>query len=76
MPKYAHYNDIYKRTFILSLKMNAPKPKEIFKLGGVEISNSQIQGFQVGADHKNFRIISEAEMLAFIEGLIQWQKKQ
>lgn len=69
---YAHYNDSYKKMLVLARALKAPEPREIFGLVEVFPSNSQLQGWRVGCNSKQFRIISENELLLFVEGLILW----
>ena len=69
---YAHHNDAYKKMRTLAISLNAPDDKSLFELGGTTASNSQLQSWRVGRGHKNFRPISENQLLAFIDGLIKW----
>lgn len=75
MNNYAHYNDTYKRLLILARLQGAPEPKQIFKMAGIDVSNSQLHGWRAGPDHKNFRIINESEIISFVNGLINWTEK-
>jgi uncharacterized protein YehS (DUF1456 family) len=68
--KYAYYNDSYKKLLHLARTLDLSEPKDIFKKGGMIASNSQLQAWRVGVDHKNFRPISEDQLLSFIDGLI------
>jgi len=55
--------------------MNNLKEKGRFT-GPFTPSNSQLQGWRAGREHKNFRRIEERELLAFIDGLIEWRDNQ
>jgi hypothetical protein len=46
MNNYAHYNDTYKRLLILARLQGAPESKQIFKLAGIDVSNSQLRGWR------------------------------
>ena len=69
---YAHYNDAYKKALVLSRALGARDEKSIFELAGLTPSSSQLQGWRVGREHKNFRPMQERELLAFFDGLITW----
>lgn len=69
-------NAVYKRSRALAKTLGAPDDKEIFQLGGVTVSNSQLQGFRVSAGHKNFRAVTEGDLLAYLQGLIAWEERE
>jgi len=73
---YAHYNDTYKCLLNLARFMNTPDPKQIFGMSDYEVTNSQLRAWRSGVNHKHFRPIQENEILAFIRGLVEWQKTQ
>lgn len=68
----SQHNNAYKKLLILSRALGALEAGEIFELAGADVSNSQLQGWRVGRDHKHFRPIPEAMMLAYADGLIKW----
>lgn len=72
--KYAHYNNIYKRARVLALALGVSDEKEIFDLVNYQVSKSQLNGWRVGPNNKNFRIIDEDTVLVFLQGLIEWER--
>ncbi|PJA30798.1 MAG: DUF1456 domain-containing protein [Zetaproteobacteria bacterium CG_4_9_14_3_um_filter_53_7] len=48
--------------------------KEIFELGGLEFSSSQIKAFMAGSQNKNFEKISDEQFEAFLNGFIIYSR--
>jgi len=44
--------------------------KEIFELGGFELSSSRIKAFMAGSKHKNYEKLSDEMFEGFLNGLI------
>jgi len=44
--------------------------KEIFELGGLELSSSAIKALSAGAKNKNYMKMTDAQLEAFLNGLI------
>lgn len=49
----------------------------LFKLGGIEnLSKNTAGAFACGEQHKNFRVMRSHEILAFLEGLVIYEKQK
>ena len=48
--------------------------KEIFELGGFELSSSQIKAFMAGSQNKNFESLSEEQFEGFLNGFIIYSR--
>ena len=57
-------NAHYKKARALARALGAPPDDELFLLGGMAVSNSQLHAWRVGADHPKFRAISDEALLA------------
>jgi len=44
--------------------------KEIFEMGGLELSSSAIKALSAGSKNKNYEKMSDAQLEAFLNGLI------
>jgi len=44
--------------------------KEIFELGGLKLSSSQIKAFMAGSQNKNYEKLSDEQLEGFLNGLI------
>jgi len=69
-------NSHYKKARALARALGAPPDDEIFHLGGLEVSSSQLHAWRVGADHPKFRAISDEALLAYLDGLIAWANEE
>lgn len=65
-------NSTYKKARAMARALNAPPDDELFRLGGIDVSSSQLHAWRVGADHPKFRAINEDALLAYLDGLIVW----
>ncbi|MDQ6954175.1 MAG: DUF1456 family protein [Mariprofundaceae bacterium] len=48
--------------------------KEIFKLGGFELSSSQVKAFMAGSQNKNFEKLTEEQFEGFLNGFIVYSR--
>ena len=64
-----NYNTILKK-IIIAQKLKHFECKDIFELGGLKLSSSQIKAFMAGSQNKNYVKISDEQLEAFLNGLI------
>jgi len=62
-------NSILKK-IIISQNLKHFESKEIFELGGLKLSSSQIKAFMAGSQNKNYEKLSDEQLEAFLNGLI------
>jgi len=48
--------------------------KEIFELGGLKLSSSQIKAFMAGPSNKNYEKISSEDLESFLNGMIVFSR--
>ena len=63
-------NNLILKKVIISHNLKHFESKEVFELGGLKLSSSQIKAFMAGAQNKNFEAISDEQLEAFLNGLI------
>ena len=66
-------NNILKKIMI-SQNLKHFESKEIFEMGGLKLSSSQIKAFMAGSQNKNFEKISDEQLEAFLNGLIVFSR--
>lgn len=69
---YAPYNDTYKKVRIIAKKIGIPNDRKLFELGGLKVSDAELNAWRAGKENKHFRTIKEYQLLSYLEGLIQW----
>jgi len=62
-------NSILKKIMI-SQSLKHFESKEIFEMGGLKLSSSQIKAFMAGSQNKNYEKLSDEQLEAFLNGLI------
>jgi len=62
-------NTILKKVMI-SQSLKHFESKEIFEMGGLKLSSSQIKAFMAGSQNKNFEKLSDEQLEVFLNGLI------
>jgi len=67
-------NHVYKKLKI-ALALTEQDCGEVFRAGGLEPSRSQLNGWQCGEGHKNYRAIRDHELEAFLDGLIATERE-
>jgi len=63
-------NNAILKKIIISQSLKHFESKEIFELGGLKLSSSQIKAFMAGSQNKNFEKLSAEQLEAFLNGLI------
>ncbi len=63
-----HSNSIYKR-LIVALSLDDQAIIEVFERVGYAPSNSELQGYRVAAGNRHHRVMPDATLMAFLEGL-------
>lgn len=46
--------------------------KEVFELGGIALSSSQVKAFMAGSQNKNYEKLSDAQLEGFLNGFITY----
>jgi len=62
-------NTILKKVMI-SQTLKHFESKEVFEMGGLKLSSSQIKAFMAGSQNKNYEPLSDEQLEAFLNGLI------
>jgi len=63
-------NNAILKKIIISQSLKHFESKEIFEMGGLKLSSSQIKAFMAGSQNKNFEKLSAEQLEAFLNGLI------
>jgi len=66
-------NNIFKKICIAN-NLKHFEIKEIFELGGFELSSSQVKTFMAGSKNKNYEKLSDEYFESFLNGLIIWSR--
>lgn len=67
-------NNTILKKIIIANQLKHFELKEIFALGGVDLSSSQIKAVMAGAKHKNYEKLSDEHLEAFLNGFILFSR--
>ena len=62
-------NDVLKK-LRYAMKINDTKMKEIFELGGGNVSTSEVSAYLIGEEDSSFRECTDSNLVYFLDGLI------
>lgn len=64
-------NTVFKKITIAN-NLKQFEIKEVFALGGLQLSSSAIKSFTAGSQNKNHLALTDEQLTAFFDGLIQY----
>lgn len=65
-----NFNNLILRKLRIALNFRSEDMQEAFKLGGVNISNSELSAIFRREDHKNYRVAGDKYVRVFLKGII------
>lgn len=68
-------NNILLRKLRIALELKSYDMIEVFKLGGIEISDSELSALFRKEDHKNYRECGDKYIRVFLKGLAEYCRK-
>ena len=66
-------NLVYKK-ILVALGLDDDAVVDVFALSDITPSKSQLQGWRTGENHKNYRVMRDSELIAFLDGLIKYER--
>ena len=66
-------NIVFKKIKV-ALTLRDEDVADIFALGGLTATRSQLEGWRCGETHKNFRTMKSDELETFLDGLIAYMR--
>ena len=67
-------NNVVLKKITIAMSLHHDVVREVFFLGGLELSVRQASAFLVGAENKNYKELDDAMFEAFLEGLILFSR--